>query len=86
MGLPDGKSFARSVSKKAQEISEGIISVYKAVVAEGLNMEIAATIREKVKGKYTDKEIEQLILNFDNNNNVPDKLKTLGLAVSYDMG
>ena len=50
-------------------------------------MEIAATIREKLDGKYNKKQIDKYILNFNaGSDDVPEEIITLGLAVSYDMG
>ena len=55
LGLPGGKSLARGMSNKAEVINDNLIAVCKEAVAEGLKMEIAATIREKLDGKYTKK-------------------------------
>ena len=87
MGLPGGKSFARSVAAKSEDMNKELIAVCKEVVTEGLQMEIAETIREKLEGKYTKSQIEKFIVNYNNKTGyVPDELNTLGLAVSYDMG
>ena len=49
MGLPGGKSFARSVVAKSKGMNKELISVCNEVVTEGLKMEVAATIRAKLK-------------------------------------
>ena len=56
LGLPGGKSLARGMSNKAEVINDNLIAVCKEAVAEGLKMEIAATICEKLDGKYTKKK------------------------------
>ena len=77
----------RSMSTKAEEINVQLISVCKAVVAEGLQQEIAATIREILKDKYKDNEIERYVHDFNEGyKDLPEEIVTLGLAVSYDMG
>ena len=55
LGLPSEKYLARGMSNKAEFISNSLISVCKEAVAEGLKMDITATIREKSDGKYTKK-------------------------------
>ena len=88
LGLPGGKSLSRSMSTKAEEINEQLLSVCKTVVAEGLKQEIAATIHEILKDKYTYNEITQYIHDFNEGNfkDLPEEIVILGLAVSYDMG
>ena len=48
LGLPGGKSLARSMSNKAELINDTLILVYKYAVTEELKLKIAATIREKL--------------------------------------
>lgn len=83
MSLPGGKYLARGMSNKAELINNSLILVCR----EAVSVKIIATIRGKLDGKYTKKEIGKYMLNFNaGSDDVPEEIITLGLAMSYDMG
>eukprot|EP00593_Proboscia_inermis_P001621 CAMPEP_0171296156 /NCGR_PEP_ID=MMETSP0816-20121228/4837_1 /TAXON_ID=420281 /ORGANISM="Proboscia inermis, Strain CCAP1064/1" /LENGTH=61 /DNA_ID=CAMNT_0011769387 /DNA_START=9 /DNA_END=191 /DNA_ORIENTATION=- len=50
-----------------------------------LNEEIEATIRDKLDGKMDDEEIDNAVKAWfaKDDENIPDEIKTIGIAVSY---
>ena len=89
LGLPGGKSFERSFSNHSPKMCKLITSVVNGVVRSSLKAEIEETIREKLNDeKYTHEQIKKATKAFFDNDeqNIPDIIKKVGLAVSYDMG
>ena len=89
LGLSGGKSFERSFSNRSPKMCKLITSVINGLVRNSLKAEIEETIREKLNDeKYTNEEIKTATkAYFDKDEeNIPDIIKKVGLAVSYDMG
>ena len=65
-----------------------IISVVNGVIKSSLEGEIKATIEEILAEKYSEEEIKKATQAFfaGDDPNIPDLIKKVGIAVSYDMG
>lgn len=87
LGVSGHKYLSRPLSTESEDINTRLVSIYQEVIADRFKMEIASTIHEKLRGKYTKEHIEQYIQNFNETTwDVLNEIITLGLAVSNGMG
>ena len=88
IGIPGGKSWERSFSNYSPRMCSLIISVVNGVIKSSLEGEIKATIEEILAEKYSEEEIKKATQAFfaGDDPNIPDLIKKVGIAVSYDMG
>ena len=88
LGIPGGRSFERAFHRHSDVVHNVILRECETIMDEAMNGEIIATIKEKLKGSYTDFEIEKYANNFITGklDDLPAEIKTVGIAVSYDMG
>ena len=86
-GVPGGKSWERAFSRHSPSMCKLITSVISGVMDASLKNEIKATISEKLEGMTKDEINIATKAYFDKDTeNIPDAIKKLGIAVSYDMG
>ena len=88
LGVPSGKSWERSFSRHSPKMCKLILSIVDEIIDNSLKEEIIATIDEKLASTMSKDEIKKATKAwFDKDNeNIPDEIKKLGIAVSYDMG
>ena len=60
-GISGSENWERAYTRHSKPIMKAIIQVVDEIIREALDEEVALTIKEKLKGKYTDSEIEKLI-------------------------
>ncbi len=60
-GIARSENWERAYTRHSKPVMKAIIKVVDEIIRESLNEEIALTIKEKLKGKYTDSEIDKLI-------------------------
>jgi len=88
LGIPGGKSWERTYHRHSSSMTKHIMKVAEDEMRGALNEEIEATIRDKLDGKMDDEEIDNAVKAWfaKDDENIPDEIKTIGIAVSYDMG
>ena len=89
LGIPGGKSWERTYHRHSPRMTKHIMKVAQDAMLGALHEEIEATMREKLDGKkYDDDKINKAVkaLFAKDDTNIPDEVKKIGIAVSYDMG
>ena len=88
IGIPSEKSWERSFSNHSTRMCSLIISVVNGVIKSSLEGEIKIIIQEILEEKYRQEEIKKATQAFfaGDDPNIPDLIKKVGIAVSYDMG
>ena len=88
LGVPGGKSCERSFSRHSPKMCKLITSVINGVIAVSLRNEIVVTIAAKLSQMMTEGEMKISTAAYFTNNtqHIPDVIRKLGIAVSYDMG
>ena len=88
LGLPGGRSWERTFHRHSKKIHTEIISVTNTIMAKAFEDEVIATIREKLENELESDEIEEVIKKYKAKqfDKLPENVKQIGIAVSYDMG
>ena len=60
-GIVESENCEWVYTSHLKPVMKAIIKVVDEIIRESLNEEVALTIKEKLKGKYTDSEIDKLI-------------------------
>ena len=86
--IPGGRGFERTFHTHSSTIHRVILDECYKILEEDMNEEIIATIKNKLKGSYSDADIMKYSNDFIQRkfDNLPDELKSVGIEVSYDMG
>ena len=87
LGVPGDHTWHNYFYNNKEEVNNKIMEECQAVIDEGLGEEIRATIKSKLGLEYSPNEINEYISNFYSNSGfIPDKIRSVGIIVSYDMG
>ena len=87
-GLHGGQNWERSFNRHSPELHNTLLDLSQVIKEEALVKEVEVTIRETLKGKYSQIIIDEAVSNFikGNYDNVPMEILTVGIAVFFDMG
>ena len=87
LGIPGGRAWERTFHWHSAKIHTTIMSVTERILENSFEEEVIATIRGKLKDKYTSEEIAEFVTKFKDKqiNELPEEIQKIGIAVSYDM-
>ena len=87
-GFPGGRAWERTFHRHSALVHKKIMEISSDVMKTAFKEEVVATIKEKLKGKYTEDEINKHAKKFidEKDEELPDEIRQVGIAVSYDMG
>ena len=86
-GIGGSENWERTYSRHAKPVCKTIIEVIDEITKESLNEEIALTIKEKLSGKYTVSQIDELITKkLAGITTGIDEVDNVRISISFDMG
>ena len=86
-GIAGSENWERAYTRHSKPVMKAIIKVVDEIIRESLNEEVALTIKEKLKGKYTDSEIDKLIKKKHAGSITGiDEVDNVRISISFDMG
>ncbi len=85
-GISGSENWERAYTRNSQAIMKAIIKAIDEIIGEALDKEVALTIKEKLKGKYTDSEIEELMKKLTGSTTGIDEVDNVRISISFDMG
>lgn len=87
LGIPGGHKYCGIFYKNIEGVNAKIIEVCAKIVDEGLVEEMTATIKQKLRDKYSDDKMNTFTNSFfENKGDIPEDIRTIAITANIDMG